>query len=532
MPKSLRVSQEKDIDAYNFPPESDYTADFSESEYGEDSTISREWTLSPTSISALEDNDIYTTTQIDASKLEDEAELEDDVVRCKPELWTEYPAIKDFDVCTIPLQQSASDVDNQASSPEPRLLSPVRHSYSESDDGLNNDEPLEKKNPEPLKLSPVYQSSSESEADLKDDEPLEANNPEPRPSYPVYQSFKESNDDLKDDKSLEGNNPEPRPISRVHQYHPESDDDQRDDELLKIKITEPRPFFNVHKSHPESDDYQKDDEPLEAESPESRLFSRVHTSRPESDDDQKDDQPLEEESPEPRQLFSAHQFYSECDYCHWDNESPEADSPEPRQLFPVHLFHPAGYDPKPAQMEVLCPEPTRRYPTHKVILEPELFEDWFVDMSEPIFIDEEENSPESSILATPNPAYDPKFAQMEILCPEPTRKYPTHKVILEPELFEDWFVDISEPIFIDEEETSPEPSILETPSPEPQTPSPVRCYTPNPEFRDHESRKAHSPEPQRFVPVHQFHPRLYEPQPILELDYEGLESLEIWNIYH
>ena len=423
--RSLHFAKDEDIDAYNFPPEVDSAEDFSESEYGADSTISREWTLSPKSISELEDNDIHIANQKDAS------ELEDEIVRCKPQQWTEYPKSENVEVCTTPLQQSASDVDEEIFSPETQPL------------------------------SALHQFCSESDNDLKDDVPLKANNPKPRPFSCVHQSHPEPNDDLKDDEPLEANYAEPRPFSRVYQSHPESDDGQKDDEPIEANNPEPQPFSPVHQSHSESEDSQKDDEPLEASSPEPRPFFPVNHFRPEYDNDPEDDA-LGAESPEPRKLLPAHQFYSEFDYYHrfqQDDESLEAHSPE------------TLYEPAPApQMEILCPKPSRHYPTHKVILEPELFEDWFVDMSEPIFIDEEEA-------------------------------------------------------------ISPEQSIPETPSPEPQNLFPVRCYTPHPEINDDRPHKANSPEPRRFVPVYDFHPTLYHPQPVLELDHEGLESLEILSFY-
>ena len=78
-------------------------------------------------------------------------------------------------------------------------------------------------------------------------------------------------------------------------------------------------------------------------------------------------------------------------------------SPEPPQIFPLHQVHSTAYDPKPTpeteteiQPVIFCPKPIRQYPTHKVILQPKLFEDWFVDMSEPVFIDEAGRSAPSS----------------------------------------------------------------------------------------------------------------------------------------
>ena len=92
---------------------------------------------------------------------------------------------------------------------------------------------------------------------------------------------------------------------------------------------------------------------------------------------------------------------------------------------------------------------------------------------------------------------------------------------------------MSELIFIDEEEAiSLEQSIPETLSPEPQNLFPVRYYTLHPDINDDGLHKANSPEPRRFVPVHEFYPTLYDPPPDLELDHEGLESLEILGFYY
>ena len=193
----------------------DSAEDFSESEYGADSTISREWTLSPKSISELEDNDINITNYNDAS------ELEDEVVRCKPQQWAEYPKSENVEVCTTSLQQSASDVDEETFSPETQPLSPLDQFRSESDN------------------------------DLKDDEPLKANNHETRrretrPFSGVHQSHPEPNDDLKDDGPLEANNPEPRPFSRVYQSHPEPDDSQKDNEPTEANNPKTQPFSPIH----------------------------------------------------------------------------------------------------------------------------------------------------------------------------------------------------------------------------------------------------------------------------------------------
>ena len=460
--KSLHFSKDEDIDAYNFPPELDFTEDFSESEYGADSTISREWTLSPKSISEFEDDDIHINKHNDASEMGDDIGLEDEVVRCKPQQWTEYPKSEDFEVCTTPLQQSASDVDDEAFGPEPRPLYPLHQSHPESDD------------------------------DLKDDEPLEANNPEPQPSSRVHQSHPESGDDLKDDEPLEANSSGQRPFSPVHQSHPESDDGQKDDEPLAVNSPAPRPLFPVNQSHPESDNDQVDDEPLEAE------------------------------GPKPRQLLLAHQFYPEFNEYHryqQNDEALEAESLEPPQLLPAHHFYPEYDDYHPSRQD-----------------DESLEADCRAYRFYPVFDDDDdcEQEDESLEANSPENSYEPAPApQMEIFCPKPTRVHPTHKVILEPELFEDWFVDMSEPIFTDEDEAiSPERFISETPSPKPQTLFPVRSDTPHPELGDDGSHKANSSEPRRFVPLYQFHPTRYDPPPVLELDHEGLESLEIWNFYH
>lgn len=112
--KSVHFRSEGEADAYNFPlgRESNLPSDLSESEYGEESFISRESTPSPISVSECEDTNIHTAVQKDDSKTED-----DEAVHGKSQQRTEYSQSEDVEVCTYP-QQSASDVDDEAFSPE------------------------------------------------------------------------------------------------------------------------------------------------------------------------------------------------------------------------------------------------------------------------------------------------------------------------------------------------------------------------------------------------------------------------------
>lgn len=95
--KSLRFWSEGEIDAYHFPQESSFTWDILESGDGEDSTISRESTPVLTSNS----------------------ELENEADRWKPQQWTDLSESESVEICTSH-QLSALNVDDEASSPEPR----------------------------------------------------------------------------------------------------------------------------------------------------------------------------------------------------------------------------------------------------------------------------------------------------------------------------------------------------------------------------------------------------------------------------
>lgn len=89
------------------------------------------------------------------------------------------------------------------------------------------------------------------------------------------------------------------------------------------------------------------------------------------------DEPLGAKIPEPHQFP---EFYVGL-----QNDEPLE---EPRQL----LFQTAILNPAP-EMEIFSPKPIREYATHKILLEPEMFEDWSVDLSEPV-LDHEELGPE------------------------------------------------------------------------------------------------------------------------------------------
>lgn len=171
-----------------------------------------------------------------------------------------------------------------------------------------------------------------------------------------------------------------------------------------------------------------------------------------ADDGQQDDEPLGEKSPESHQFSRFYQLSTELYVGQQDDEPLEVDSRDPRQLFPGHQFQYTSYHPLSA-MAITCPKPIRNYPTHKVILEPGLFEDWHVDMSEPI-IDHEEFS---------------------------------------SDLLVDWLLNLSEPICVDEA-LGPEHSSIssKTPAvpPELGTSFPARQDTPHPEVGDDEEEDA------------------------------------------
>lgn len=112
------------------------------------------------------------------------------------------------------------------------------------------------------------------------------------------------------------------------------------------------------------------------------------------DDDQQDDEPLGAKTPRPHQFSHVYQLYPELYGDQQDDEPLEVDSREARQLFSGHRFQYTSYHPlqSASKMGIPCPRPIRIYPTHKTILEPTVFEDWYVDMSETI--DHEEFSSE------------------------------------------------------------------------------------------------------------------------------------------
>lgn len=414
MLSSLHFANEKDIHAYKFPQELSSTPDLPESEAGEDSAIPREWTPLP----EFEDSEIQTTIH------DDNSNLEDDVVYGKPQQWTEYSGTEDVENCTTP-HQSASDLEDKASSPELRQLSPVQQIRREIVD----------ENP--------------------DDESLNTDSPESRELFTIYECDERFDDDQQDDEPLKANSPEPLQLSPMNQHHTDFDDDQHDRGSLQIESPESRQFFPSRHESPiqEFVDYEEDDKSLEGDSPEPRrLFpvNQVHSALynpPQPDlqtetwcpaplrrfltpggileldlfedwflymsegasiDANSEKYTSKTYSPEPgNKLFPLREGspVPENDGDEKDDESSEADSPEPRRLFPVHQFHPAKYDPPQLapQMGILCPIPIRNHASHKVILQPELFEDWFVDMSEPVFIDEKAISPDKYVSGTPSP---------------------------------------------------------------------------------------------------------------------------------
>lgn len=460
--KSLRFCSEGEVDAYNFPQEEKskfITWGFSEEseEYDEEgsSTISQESTLLPAiSTSEFEsDDDIHTTLpQNDDSESDDES-----VHRHKPEQWIDYSKPEDVEVCTgreksvsdVDDEESASDVVDEASSPEPQELSTIYECDQEFEDGQQDDEPREADSDKPQQLSPLHESHTEF-------------------------------DDQQDDVPLEADSPEPQRLSIPHPSHPaEFEDEQQDDEPREADSAKPQQLSHLHESHTGFGDKQ-DDDPLEADSPEPQRPSTFHQSHPaEFNDEQLDDEPHKAESPEPQRLSTLRQFHPAefDDEQQDDDKSIESNSPEPRRLFPFDLPEFEPYQPSASEIEGFCPGPLRRFLSPDSILKLDAFEEWFVQMSEWISFRDAAAafSPDQAILSetasssSPEPRrlfpvhqfhptlYDPQppstpapQRDTEIICPKPVRQYPTHKVILQPELFEDWFVDMSEPVFIDE----------------------------------------------------------------------------------
>lgn len=414
MLRSLHFAKGKDIHAYKFPQELSSTPDFSDAEAGEDSAIPREWTPLP----EFEDSEIQTTVHDDASK------LEDDVVYGKPQQWTEYSETEDVENCMTP-PQSVSDLEDKALSPELRRISPVHKIHRE----------IDHENP--------------------DDESLNTDNSKSRELFTLYECDEGFDDDQQGDEPLKADSPEPLQLSPMNQYHTDFDDDQQDNGSLQIESPESQQFFPSRHEFPilEFVDYEEDDKSLEGDSPEPRRLFPVNQVHSALHNPPQPDLQTETWCPAPLRRFLTPGGILELDlfedwFLHMsegasidakpekytsktyspepgnklfplgeespvpenagdekDDESLEADSPEPRRLFPVHQSHPAKYDPPQLapQMGILCPIPIREHATHKVILQPELFEDWFVDMSEPVFIDEEAISPDKYISGTPSP---------------------------------------------------------------------------------------------------------------------------------
>lgn len=411
MLKSLHFAKDKDIHAYNFPQDLGSTSDFSKSDDGEDRVISREWTP----LLEFEDSEIQITTHDDAS------ELEEDLLCGKVQQWIEHSESGDFENCAIP-QQSASDLENEIASLELGQVSPAHQIHREIEDENPDDEPLNADSSESRELSIIHECDEELDEEQQDDEPPKANSPKPLQFSPM------------------------------NRYHPDFDGDQQDCGSLQIEnpeIPESRQFFLSRYESPilEFDDYEEEIKSLDGDSPEPRrLFpvNQLHSALrnpPQADlqtktwcpaplrrfltpggileydlfeerylrmsegayiDANAEKYTSKASSPEPGKILlhlreELHLPENEGD--EKDDGPLETESPEPRRRFPVHQSHPANYDPPQLapQMGILCPIPIRKHASHKVILRPELFEDWFVDMSDLIFIDEEVISPDKSV---------------------------------------------------------------------------------------------------------------------------------------
>lgn len=210
-----------------------------------------------------------------------------------------------------------------------------------------------------------------------------------------------------------------------------------------------------------------------------------------ADAGQQANKPLGAKSPEPHQFSRVYQLYPELYVDQQDGEPIEVDSREPRQLFRGYQFRYTSYDPlqSASKMGIFCPKPIRNYPTHKAILQPELFEDWYVDMSEAVFDHEEFSS----------------------------------------ELFGDWHLNMSEPICVHEALSPEHLSVSSKTSPSPpelRKSFPARHDTPYPEFGDDdkgddESVEADSPTPPRPVLPKNFPTRHDTPYPEFGDDEKG-----------
>lgn len=103
--KSPHFPEEDDIDACSFPQESDFPSDFTDSEYSEDSIISRASRPLATFISEFGHRNIRNTSENDASKSEDEA------ARCRSQQRIDHSKSEN-DPSWTPPQQSALNMHN------------------------------------------------------------------------------------------------------------------------------------------------------------------------------------------------------------------------------------------------------------------------------------------------------------------------------------------------------------------------------------------------------------------------------------
>ena len=100
--------------------------------------------------------------------------------------------------------------------------------------------------------------------------------------------------------------------------------------------------------------------------------------------DQQVHEPLESNSIETKQFSPVNQSYAKFDDDKKRQTALNLDDSF-QYIDPFRLNGPPHQS--ATKMERFCPRPMRQYPTHKVILQPELFEDWHVDTSVPVFID-------------------------------------------------------------------------------------------------------------------------------------------------
>ena len=377
-------------DAHEFGQEFTSTPDSSEFHAAEDGTISREVSLLPES----EDGEIQTPIHDGASM------LEDDLPCGKPQQWIEYSESGDVEHCVTP-QESASEEGDESlegDSPEPRRLFPVNQPAfcNPPQTGLQTTTfcpaPLRRfLTPEGIKQFDAFEDwyvrTNGGVYPDAENEKYTSIASSPGPGNNIFSlgeisPFPENEFDERDE-SLEGDSPEPRRLFPVNQ--PAFSKPPQTGLQTTTFCPAPLRRFLTPEGIKQFDAFED---------------WYVRTNGGVYPDAENEKYTSIASSPGPgNKIFSLGEIspFPENEFGERDDIS-EADSPGPRQLFPVNQSHPAEYDPPQLapQMGIHCPIPIRKHATHEVILRPELFDDWFVDMRELVFIDEA-ISPDKSV---------------------------------------------------------------------------------------------------------------------------------------